>query len=178
MVTPEILQRIVRGLSDDKAQEVAEALGPAMEWADITSPEREAAFIAQVAHESCGFKHMRELGPDSYFDRYEGREDLGNIYEGDGLRFKGRGYIQVTGRANYTQAGKDLELDLVDNPEQAEEPWAAAYIAAWYWNSRNLNRFADSGDFRTLTRRINGGLNGLADRQRYWTRAKEALGVA
>ncbi len=177
MLTPEILKRIVHRLDNDKAQEVAEALDPAMEWADITTPEREAAFIAQVAHESGGFQYMRELGPDSYFDRYEGREDLGNTEPGDGLRFKGRGYIQITGRYNYTQAGADLDLDLVNQPEMAETPQVAAYIAAWFWNRKDLNRFADSGDFITLTRRINGGLNGLANRKSYWARAKEALGA-
>jgi len=177
-LTPEVLQKIVPRLDDGKAQEVAEALTPAMEWADISTPTRLAAFIAQVAHESGGFRYMRELGPDSYFDRYEGREDLGNTEPGDGLRFKGRGYIQITGRDNYTQAGADLELDLVNQPEMAETPQVAAYIAAWFWNNRNLNRFADSGDFITLTRRINGGLNGLAERQAYWARAKEALGAA
>ena len=175
MITPDILQQIVPSLDGDKAAEVAGALNPAMEWASINTPEREAAFIAQCAHEADAFKTMREYASGR---AYEGREDLGNTEDGDGPRFKGRGYIQITGRANYTQAAQDLNLDLVNHPEIAETPEAAGYIAAWYWNSRNLNRYADSGDFRTLTRRINGGLNGLADRMAYWQRAKEALGVA
>ncbi|MCL4502093.1 MAG: hypothetical protein M1438_09580 [Deltaproteobacteria bacterium] len=175
MITPEILQEIVPSLDYNKAQEVADALNPAMDWADITTPERQAAFIAQCAHESDHFKTMREYASGR---AYEGREDLGNTEPGDGPRFKGRGYIQITGRSNYTQAAQDLDLDLVDNPEIAETPEAAGYIAAWYWNSRNLNRYADAGDFRTITRRINGGYNGWADRVAFWERAKDALGVA
>lgn len=174
MLTAEILQRIVRRLDDDKAQEVVGALNPAMKWADISTPERIAAFVAQCAHESDGFNTMREYASGR---EYEGREDLGNTEEGDGERFAGRGYIQITGRYNYERAGKDLDLDLVNNPEWAESPELAGYIAAWYWNSRNLNRYADAGDFITITRRINGGLNGLASRKAFWARAKEALGA-
>lgn len=174
-ITSEQLRQIVPSLDEEKAQEVAAALNPAMEWAEINTPERQAAFIAQCAHECDAFKTMREYASGA---EYEGREDLGNTEEGDGERFAGRGYIQITGRFNYAAAGRDLNLDLVNNPEMAETPELAGFIAAWYWHSRNLNRYADSGDFRTLTRRINGGLNGLADRQRYWARAKEALGVS
>ncbi len=175
MITPEILQRIVPSLDDDKAAEVAGALNPAMEWAEINTPDRMAAFIAQCAHEADGFNTLEEYASG---DAYEGREDLGNTEDGDGRRFKGRGPIQLTGRGNYIAAGIDLGFDLVNNPEMVAT-WQVGFMtSAWYWNSRNLNRYADSGDFRTLTRRIDGGLNGLADRMRYWERAKEALGVA
>jgi predicted chitinase len=175
MLTAETLQIIVRRLDDDRAQEVVDALNPAMDWADITTPARIAAFVAQCAHESDGFKTMREYASGV---EYEGREDLGNTEDGDGQRFAGRGYIQITGRYNYEAAGKALDLDLVNNPEWAGTPRLAGYIAAWYWNSRNLNKYADQGDFITITRRINGGLNGLKSRQTYYARAQEALGAA
>ena len=173
-ITMEILQAIVPSLDEDRAQLIADSLNPALAWASIDTPERQAAFLAQCAHECDGFKTMREYASGR---EYEGREDLGNTEDGDGERYAGRGYIQLTGRANYTQAAADLNLDLVNQPELAESPEGAAYVSAWYWNSRKLNRFADSGDFITLTRRINGGLNGLKSRQVYWARAKEVLGA-
>ena len=87
----------------------------------------------------------------------------------------GRGLIQITGRHNYAQAGRALELPLLQAPELLEQPQNAANSAGWYWSSRNLNRFADSGDFRGLTRAINGGYNGMDDRLRLWDMAKAAL---
>jgi len=174
-ITAGILQAIVPGLDDDKAQEVAGALNPAMEWADISTPPRQAAFIAQCAHEADSFKTMREYASGR---EYEGRGDLGNSEEGDGERFAGRGYIQITGRYNYAAAGKALGVDLINNPELAEMPQLAGYIAAWYWDSRNLNQYADAGDFRRITKLINGSYNGWDSRVRFWERAKEALGVA
>jgi putative chitinase len=171
-VTPQQLQAIVPGMSAAKAGEVAPHLNRAMAEAGIDSPARKAAFIAQVAHESGGFKYNEEIasGRD-----YEGRRDLGNTQPGDGERFKGRGYIQLTGRANYAAAGKALGLDLVNNPELAARPENAARVAAWYWNSRGLNGLADRGDFDGITKRINGGYNGKADRDQYHARAQQVL---
>ncbi len=172
-VTPEQLQQIVPGLSAQKAAEVAPHLNSAMAEANINTPQRQAMFIAQLAHESGGFRYMEEIASGA---AYEGRADLGNTQPGDGVRFKGRGYIQVTGRHNYTEAGKALGLDLVNNPQLAAQPENAARIAAWYWNSRNINAAADAGDFTKVTRLINGGTNGLADRQAYYARAQQAIG--
>jgi predicted chitinase len=171
-VTPQQLQAIVPSLSAGKAAEVAPHLNRAMAEAGIDSPARKAAFIAQVAHESGGFQFNEEIasGRD-----YEGRRDLGNTQPGDGERFKGRGYIQLTGRANYAAAGKALGLDLVNHPELAARPENAARVAAWYWNSRGLNGLADRGDFDGITRRINGGFNGKADRDQYFGRAQRIL---
>lgn len=177
MITAEQLMAIVPRLSEEKAQEVATALAPAMEWAEIDTPLRTAHFLAQIAHETGGFKWARELGKDSYFERYEGRADLGNTEPGDGPRFRGRGYIQITGRYNYARAGEALGIDLIGNPEQAEAPEIAAKIAAWYWWTRDLNKYADADEIRTITRQINGGLNGLADRQAYYDRASAVLGI-
>jgi putative chitinase len=100
---------------------------------------------------------------------------LGNTQPGDGKRYKGRGPIQLTGRSNYRAAGAALGLDLEENPVQASTPAAGFRVAAWYWSSRNINEPADRSDFETVTRRINGGLNGYADRTRYYSRALELL---
>lgn len=171
------LQQIVPGLSASKAAEVAPHLSSAMAEANINTPQRQAMFIAQLAHESGGFRYSEEIwGPTAAQRGYEGRSDLGNTQPGDGYRYRGRGYIQLTGRHNYTAAGKALGLDLAGNPDLAAKPENAARVAAWYWNSRNINEAADAGNFVEVTRRINGGTNGLSDRQAYYDRARTALG--
>lgn len=171
------LASIVPTLGPEKAAALIEPLNLAMAEADITTPLRIAAFVAQTAHETGGYRWFRELGSDTYFERYEGRVDLGNVEPGDGPRYKGRGFLMITGRANYRAAGRALRLDLEGHPEIAEAPEVAARIAGWYWQSRGLNALADAEDFRAITRRINGGLNGLEDRERYYARAKAVLGV-
>lgn len=138
----------------------------------IDSPARQAAFLAQVGHESGQLRYVRELASGA---AYEGRRDLGNVVAGDGVRYKGRGLIQITGRANYKECGRALGLDLVANPELLEEPLNACRSAAWFWNSRGLNALADEGDQRAITRRINGGYNGLDDRLALFAVAERVL---
>jgi putative chitinase len=145
-----------------------------MNEAGITTPKRQAAFLAQVAHESGELRFFEEIASGA---AYEGRRDLGNVRPGDGRRFKGRGPIQLTGRANYRAAGRALGIELENNPTRAADPDVGFRVAAWYWRTRGLNTLADQGDFRQITKRINGGFNGLADRQRYWARAKAVLGA-
>lgn len=155
-----------------------ESVRAALNEFDIATPVRIAAFLAQVGHESAGFRHVRELwGPTEQQTRYEGRKDLGNTMPGDGFRFRGRGLIQITGRANYAEASKALRADLLKQPELLEQPMLAARSAAWFWSTRSLNAFADRGDFVGLTRRINGGITGLQDRERRWKIARAALGL-
>ncbi|MGY0559341.1 MULTISPECIES: glycoside hydrolase family 19 protein [unclassified Luteimonas] len=166
------LMQIVPTLSADQAPAIAQSLNVAMAEANINTPQQQAMFIAQLAHESGGFHYMEEIASGA---AYEGRSDLGNTQAGDGVRYKGRGYIQVTGRYNYSQAGQALGLDLVNNPGLAAKPENAARIAAWYWTSRDINETANTGDFVQVTRLINGGTNGLADRQAYYARAQAAL---
>lgn len=149
-----------------------EPLNLAMEEFQINTPARQAAFLAQIGHESGQLRYVRELASGK---AYEGRLDLGNTEHGDGVRFKGRGLIQVTGRANYRECGKALGLDLITHPELLEEPLHACRSAAWFWKSRGLNELADAGDFMRITRRINGGTNGMADRQALYVAAKEVL---
>lgn len=167
------LRRVVPTLTVPEAKRLARDLGQAMVDHDITTSRRAAAFVAQVAHESGGFRYRTELwGPTPAQRGYEGRRDLGNVSAGDGSRFRGRGYIQITGRANYTAAAKGMKLDAVDHPELLATHKYAARSAAWWWKSHGCNELADRGDFVALTRRINGGTNGLADRQRYHRRAR------
>lgn len=159
-----------------KAGVFAPALNTAMGRYQIVGLQRVAAFIAQIGHESGHLRYVRELwGPTPVQARYEGREDLGNTQQGDGFKFRGRGLIQITGRANYAECGEALGLDLISQPELLEQPEWAAKSAAWFWSTRGLNTLADAGDFERITRRINGGLNGLADRLALWEKARAVL---
>ncbi len=139
---------------------------------DITTPLRRAAFLAQLAHESGELKYMEEIASG---EAYEGRKDLGNTEPGDGKRDKGRGPIQLTGRSNYRKAGEALGLDLEGKPEQVATPDVGCQVAGWFWHTRKLNDLADKKDFTTITRRVNGGLNGQAARERYYRMALEVL---
>ena len=156
------------------------ALNTAMNHYQIVGLKRVAAFIAQVGHESGQFRYVRELGNDQYLSKYDTgslAKRLGNTPEadGDGQKYRGRGLIQITGRANYAECGEALGLDLVNHPELLEKPQHACMSAAWFWSSRGLNTLADAGKFDTITRRINGGQNGAADRQALYARALEVL---
>jgi putative chitinase len=154
-------------------QEYAPAYG-------IDTPVRLAAFLGQVMHESAEFRHVRELGSHAYLDKYDtGRlaERLGNspADDDDGQKYRGRGLIQITGLANYTRCGRALGIDLIATPQLLEQPRHAVQSACWYWADRDLNTLADADDYRAITRRINGGYNGYADRVVYWERASRAL---
>jgi putative chitinase len=143
---------------------------------EINTPARQAAFLAQVGHESGGLKWLVELwGPTDSQRRYEMRYDLGNNQPGDGLKFRGRGLIQLTGRANYKKASEALGVDLIAEPQLLGEPALACRSAGWFWKAHGCNEIADSGNFERLTKRINGGLNGYAERLGLWEAAKEAL---
>jgi predicted chitinase len=171
-VTAAQLRQIMPNLSQAKAEQYLPHINRAMAEAGINTPKRQAAFLAQLGHESGGLRYMEEIASGA---AYEGRRDLGNTQPGDGTRFKGRGPIQLTGRSNYRAAGQALGIDLENNPRRAADPDVGFRTAAWFWNSRNLNSLADQGDFRGITRRVNGGYNGLADREAYYRRALNAL---
>jgi predicted chitinase len=151
----------------------------------IEAPARAAAFLAQLAHESGQLRFMEEIwGPTDAQRRYEPvttlATKLGNTEPGDGKRFKGRGPIQITGRANYRRFGDFLGLDLVADPPKAALPDVAFRIAGMFWLKKGLNELADlatAASFKEITRRINGGFNGLADRERFYARARTVLGV-
>ena len=151
---------------------VIAAMPHMMSIANLNSPLRQAHFLAQLAHESAGFTTTEEFASGA---AYEGRKDLGNVERGDGKRFKGRGLIQLTGRSNYKTYGQRLGVDFITDPTIAGKfPWAAV-TAAVYWRDRGLNRYADRDDVRAVTRLINGGSNGLSDRERYLKLAKRAI---
>ncbi|HEV2772514.1 MAG TPA: peptidoglycan DD-metalloendopeptidase family protein [Thermoleophilaceae bacterium] len=161
------------GVPPAKARAYAPYLAAAMREARITSKPRAEMFLAQLWHESAALKYFEEIAAGA---AYEGRRDLGNTQPGDGRRFKGRGPIQLTGRANYRAAGRALGLDLESRPKLAATPKVGFRVAAWYWTSRSLNQLADRGDFREITRRINGGYNGWNDRVR-WLKRMRSLDV-
>ena len=138
----------------------------------IETPLRIAHFLAQIAHESAGFQTTEEFASG---DAYEGRADLGNTQPGDGQRYKGRGLIQLTGRANYRRIGDRIGQDLEGYPELAETPALALAIACEYWSDRGINDHADRDDVIAVTWSVNGGLNGLEDRMNYLVRAKAEL---
>ena len=151
-------------------------LNTAMNRFQIVDTKRVAAFIAQIGHESGQLKYVKEIwGPTAAQSRYEGRADLGNTQSGDGSKYRGRGLIQITGRANYKACGDALGLDLINQPQLLEKPQHACMSAAWFWASKGLSTLADEGKFEIITRRINGGLNGLADRQMLYARALKVL---
>lgn len=144
-----------------------------MEKRKITTPLRRAHFLAQLAHESGSFVYAEELASG---EDYEGRvKDLGNTEKGDGKRFKGRGLIQLTGRANYKAYGADIGIDLTTDgkwTQVATDPVLAVGAAGWFWDTKKLNTHADADDALKITRIINGGTNGLEDRMKYLYRAR------
>lgn len=145
---------------------------------EINTPKRVAAFLAQLAHESGSLTYVREIGTGEAYDVGKLAKRLGNTPEddGDGERYKGRGLIQITGLSNYKALSKALSYDFVTNPEHLERPVAATMSAGWFWDQMNLNPLADEDDFVKITKRINGGYNGMPDRVKHWDRCKKVLG--
>lgn len=164
------------GARIDRATTFLPYIEAAMAEFDISTPTRQAAFLAQVGHESGGLHWLVELwGPTATQLRYEVRQDLGNCQPGDGYKYRGRGLLQTTGRGNYAATGAALGLPLEDQPEQLGEPEAAARSAAWFWQKHGCNELADAGEFETITRRVNGGLEGYPERLALWEAAKGVI---
>ena len=175
-------------------------LNTAMNRYQIVGAKRIAAFIAQVGHESgqltrlvenlnysadalrktwpsrfnAGLASTAARKPEQIANIAYGNR-MGNTEQGDGWKYRGRGLIQITGRANYAECAEALGLDLMNHPELLEKPQHACMSAAWFWASRGLNTLADAGKFDAITRRINGGQNGAADRQALYARALKVL---
>lgn len=170
-IGPRSLRRVMPRLSGPQARSYARILGQAMKRFRITRPRRGAMFLAQIAHESGELRWTREIwGPTAAQRTYAWR--LGNRGMGDAYRYRGGGYIQLTGRSNYISASNGTKLPLVKKPQLLNKPKYAALVSAWWWKSHGLNGVADRGDFVRVTRIINGGYNGLASRQRYYARAR------
>lgn len=190
------------GISPSLVPLWAGPLTAAMAKYEINTPRRQAHFLAQVGHESGGFTRLVEnlnYSADALLRNWPTRFNaetaakmarrpeaianyvyggrLGNGADGDGWKYRGRGLIQLTGKGNYRSAGIALGLDLLGKPELLEKPDAASLSAAWFWKTNGLNELADKGDMVAVTRRVNGGTNGLDDRKARYDRAAKALGL-
>ena len=174
LITQEQLIAIAPYSKQSRLAQLISPLNTTMQRYNITTPLRKAHFIAQIAHESDAFNTNEEYASGA---AYEGRKDLGNTKTGDGVKFKGRGLIQVTGRSNYAACGQALGVDLISNPQRLAEYDLACLSAGWFWDKMRLNGDADVDDVMTITRLINGGTNGLADRQSYLARARRVFGA-
>jgi len=151
-------------------------LTAALEKYQIQTPLRMAHFFAQIGHESGELRWTSEFASG---DSYEGREDLGNTQPGDGRRFKGRGLIQITGRANYVAFGKVVGSDFTSDASAAllaSDPQLAVEASCWFWKEHGLNELADHDNIEAVTRRVNGGLNGLAQRTALLARSRFFFG--
>lgn len=186
----------------DRAEDFAGPLSAACERFHITLPKRIPPFLAQIAHESGSLKHLSEnldYGADglcrTWPNRFNAEQSLecarqpekianrvycdrmgnGSEASGDGWRYRGRGLIQLTGRDNYARCGIAIGLDLLAHPDLLEQPEGASLSAAWFWSTHGCNELADAGDFTGITKKINGGTNGLDERQRFFRRAQQVF---
>lgn len=182
MLTDAQLKTIMPNMPAARRALFLPVLNQTMQAYAIHNTRRAAAFLGQLAHESGEFKYMEEIwGPTAQQRRYEPPStlatQLGNTRVGDGKRYKGRGPIQITGRANYKRYGELLGLNLVAQPELVATPGVGLSAAGMFWRTNGLNTLADSQDYREITRRINGGYNGWEERLRYYELAKRVLGA-
>ncbi len=179
ILTNEQLKKIYPNSTEKNRQKYLSYLNYYAVMYEVNTFERWCAFLAQIGHESGQLQYVEELASG---EAYEGRKNLGNTQKGDGKRYKGRGLIQITGRANYQRLtdemrGLAMGVDFVEQPELLKEPEYAVQSAFWFWNDRKLNKYADLNEdnFKKITKIINGGYNGYADRVAIWNRAKEVL---
>jgi len=172
MITADILKRLCPSSKQAIVDGVVLYFNKYADEYEISNELRVCHFLAQAAHESAHFMTLEEYASG---DEYEGRSDLGNTQPGDGQRYKGRGIFQLTGRANYVTYGNKLGVDLVNDPPLAATPEISVRTAMEYWKTRGLNAFADANDIITITRRINGGTNGLDDRRSYLAKIQRIL---
>lgn len=174
LLSREQLGYIAAYISWERVDAILSPINAALVKYEINTPLRICHFVAQIAHESDGFNTNEEYASG---DDYEGRRDLGNVQAGDGRRFKGRSFIQVTGRTNYQQLSDYLGIDLITNPQLLGTDELAPIGAGWYWLTRKLNSYADADNFDQITRIVNGGENGYDDRLTYLDRAKQVFRI-
>jgi len=182
VVTDDQLKAIMPHLPAEKRTEYLPHIVKAMADHAVNTAKRAAAYLAQIAHESAELKYMAEIwGPTDQQKKYEPHTELsktlGNTETGDGFKYRGRGPIQITGRDNYKKYGDALGVDFIANPDLAEQAEHAFQVSCAFWKSHGLNELADAGDFKAITHKINGGLTGLADREKYFETARKALGA-
>lgn len=175
-VTATQLMAIVPEVGQAKAEEIIGPLNDAMREGGMNTPLRQAAFISQVAVESDRFATTREYADGSEYEgRCSGPNGLGNCSPGDGVKYAGRGYIQLTGKDNYEAASKALGVDLVNNPQLAETPEYAFKVSVYYWDTHGGNAVSDTGDIAAITQMVNGGDHGLSERTRYFNNGLQEL---
>jgi predicted chitinase len=179
MITEKQLVTVAPRMPKTEATRYTACLNVALHEASINTVTRLAAFLGQLLLESGEFKYMEEIADGS---AYEGRKDLGNTSPGDGKRYKGRGPIQLTGRANYKACGEALGIPLEEQPHMAAFPATGFRVAAWYWTNKGLNAKADACDYRQVTKAVNGAATDHAPshhlrRVAYYQKALEVLGV-
>lgn len=182
ILTWNMLKRIGPNIPSSTVTQRAQELQAAMDEFHIDTSIVQAMFLAQIMHESGELRYTQEIASGAAYDTGQLALRLGNTPEadGDGEEYKGRGYIQITGRTNYAAISLALNIDAMNHPEMLAEPVMAARSAAWYWSSNNLNQKAGTGtldNFKAVTKAINGGYNGLDDRLKYWTRTKKEYGI-
>lgn len=168
-ITVELLKKCSPYITTERAKVYAPILDTYVKRFELNyCVSRLAMFLAQIIHESGCFRYTKELASGV---GYEGRKDLGNIFPGDGVKYKGRGLLQITGRANYQEMSMLLSVDLINHPELLESPNLAVASACQWWNKRGakLNKMADRGDIEGVTKVINGGLNGIVERCKLYT---------
>ena len=177
MITADQLKACMPYASDKNRELFLDPLNKTMDKYQVNTMRRAAAFLAQLEHESGSLQYVKELASGEAYDTGELAKMLGNTQPGDGPKFKGRGLIQITGRANYTKLAAALNLDLLNQPELLEQPINAALSAGWFWFNHGLNELADDDNYVMITRRINGGLNGWSQRLQFWMICEKALNV-
>lgn len=171
MLASELVKLFGKG-KEKEIFEIVRTMNPLLGQYGFNTVRRLRYFWAQVGHESGGLRYTKEMASGK---AYEGRRDLGNVIKGDGERYKGRGYLQITGRKNYTLLQAETGIQCVAHPELLEQPKYAILSALWYWRKNNLNIYADKDAFTALTKRINGGSNGLADRMAWLKKANSCI---
>lgn len=182
MLTNETLKKIYPHSSEKNRHKFLPYLNQYMMEYNINTVERQAAFLAQIGHESAQLAYTEEIASGRI---YEGRRDLGNIEKGDGMKYKGRGLLQITGRHNYLQldnliSNLPMGTEFITNPELLREPLYATLTACWWWHNRKLNKLADTPseeNFKKITKIINGGYNGYQNRHKLWLLAKQHLSL-
>ena len=174
-ITPELLRTVAGApVSKTVTDGLVQYLPEYLEKYNINTQLELEHFLAQAAHESDHFRTLTEYASGA---EYEGRRDLGNVYPGDGRRYKGRGIFQLTGRANYATMSKKLGVDLVNNPQLAATPEISVQTALEYWKSHNLSKWAKEDNIEQITKLINGGYNGLKERRIHLQKAKRAVAL-
>jgi len=172
MITDEVLKQLYPNSTSINRLKYISYLNQYMDEFEINTIQRKQFFLSQIGHESGQLRYCEEIASGK---AYEGRVDLGNINLGDGVKFKGRGLIQITGRSNYFKLSRAFSVNFIVTPELLKDPKYAVKSACWFWKTNGLNEIADTGDFKKVTKKINGGYNGLDDRFKLFELCKQFI---